>query len=259
MNYLAVGETWLFVSLSGLESTFYGVTKIYIRRLQKFRRVCESLNISLRNEDDVMVRMRGSFCWKIYNEEFDGPAPIVSSPLRSTACVSDSDRITSIKLEPTLDELRSSYERYLFMTKNLELKLIEEIVESPRRDDKVPFGSENNDYTTESTHSQYLNPTEALQQNSNNSRTSIRLKIGSVKDSQDTKRSTRVRQILRVVDFISKKYQNSNHLLSILCPLCTKPVRCFNISPYRELKNITKQKDTLSRDERSWSWMRLQV
>lgn len=256
MNYLAVGETWLFVSLSGLESTFYGVTKIHIRRLQKFRRVCESLNISLRNEDDVMVRIRGSFCWKIYNEEFDGPAPISSSPQRSTASVSDSHRITSIKLEPTLNELRSYYERYLFMTKNIELKLIEENVESPRRDNKVASGSDNSVYTTESTHTKYSKPTEAQQQNSNNSRAAIRLQIGSTTDSQDAKRSTRVRQILRVIDFISKKYPNSNHL-RLLCPLCTNPVKCLNKSPSREVKNIPYQKDSLSRDPQSWASMGL--
>jgi len=62
MNYLAVGETWLFVSLTGLESTFYGATKINVRSLQNFRRVNESLDISLHNEDDVMVRIQGSFC-----------------------------------------------------------------------------------------------------------------------------------------------------------------------------------------------------
>jgi len=253
MNYLAVGETWLFVSLSGLQSTFYGVTKIHISRLQKFRRVCESLNISLHNEDDVMVRMRGSFCWKIYNEEFDGPAPISSSPPRSIASVSDSDRITSIKLEPTLNELRSYYESYLFRSKSLELKLIEKNVEAPMRDNKVASGSDNIGYKTESTHTQYFKPSEVQQQNSNNSQTQISLQIGSTEDSQDTKRSMRVRQIVRVIDLISKKYQNSNHLLSILCPLCTKPVKCFNKSPSREVKNIPYEKDTLSRDLRSWS------
>jgi len=256
MNYLAVDETWLFVSLTGLTSTFYGVTKINIRRLQKFRRVSESLNISLRNEDDVSVTIRGSFCWKIYNEEFDGPAPINSSPPRSYASLSDSDRITSIKLEPTLNELRSFYESYLFMEKNvekkLELKLLEKNLDSPRREDKVESGFHYSGYTTESSHTQYKKPIETQQESSSNSRIAIRSQTGSRKDS-DTKKTVRVRQILKIMDFVSKNYPDSNNLLSLLCPLCSKPVECVNKFSSRELKNIHYQEDALSRDKQSQS------
>jgi len=254
MDYLAVGETWLFVSLSGMASTFYGVTKIHIRRLQKFRRVNETLNIICRNEDDVMVRIRGSFCWKIYNEEFDGPAPISSSPPRSAAIVSGCDRLSSIKLAPTLNELRSYYENYLFMAKNHELKLIDENPELSRTDDEVESGFENSGSTTESNNRQYLKPIGTPQSISSNSRTAMRLQIGtSRKDSPDALKMTRARQILRIMDSISNKYPNSNDQVSLLCPLCTKPVLCLNKSPSREVKNIPYQKDTLSRDQSSWS------
>jgi len=254
MDYLAVGETWLFVSLTGMASTFYGVTKIQIRRLQKFRRVNESLNIICRNEDDVMVRIRGSFCWKIYNEEFDGPAPISSSPPRSVAIVSGCDRLSSIKLEPTLNELRSYYENYLFMAKSHELKLIDENPEPPRGDDEVESGFKKSGYTTESNNTQYLRPLSTQQRISSSSRTAMRLQIGtSRKDSPDALKMTRVRQILRIMDFVSNKYPNSNDQISLLCPLCTKPVLCLNKSPSREVKNIPYQKDPLSRDKRSWS------
>jgi len=254
MNYLAVGETWLFVSLSGLTSTFYGATKINIRRLQKFRRVSESLNISLRNEDDVTVTIRGSFCWKIYNEEFDGPAPINSSPPRSYASVSDSDRITPIKLEPTLNELRSFYESYLFMEKKLEkkleLKLIEENIDSPRKEVKVESRFHYSGYTTESNHTQYIKPIETQQ--GSLTRTAIRSQTGSRKDS-DMKKTTRVRQILKIMDFVSKNYRDSNNLLTLLCPLCSKPVKCLNKFSLREIKKIQYQEDPLSRDQQSQS------
>jgi len=253
MNYLAVGETWLFVSLSGLTSTFYGVTKINIRRLQKFRRVIETLNIYLRNEDGVTIRLRGSLCWKIYNEEFDGPAPISSSPPRSYASISDSDRTSdrrmSIKLEPTLNELRSFYESYLFMEKDLELKLLEETLDSPRTADKMESRFHYSGYTTESNHTQYIKPLESPR----NSLTAITPQADSRKDYQDAKKTTRVREILKIMDFVSKKHHNSNHLLSLLCPLCSKPVNCLNKSPSREVKNIPYQKDTLSCDQRSRS------
>jgi len=251
MNYLAVGETWLFVSLSGMASTFYGVAKIQIRRLHKFRRVCESLNIVCSNEDEVMVRIRGSFCWKIYNEEFDGPAPISSSPPQSAAIVSGSDRLTSIELEPTLNELRSYYENYLFMAKNVELKLIEDNPKSQSGNDELDSGFEYSGCTTESNHREFLQPVNTPQQVSGNLRTAMRLQIG--KDSQDAKTTTRVKQILRIMDCISNKYPKSNDQISLLCPLCTKPVLCLNKSPSREVKNIPFQKEPLSRDKRSWS------
>jgi len=251
MDYLAVGETWLFVSLSGMSSTFYGLTKVMIRRLQKFRRVNESLNIICRNEDDVMVRIRGSFCWKIYNEEFDGPAPISSSPPQSAAIVSGSDRLTSIELEPTLNELRSYYENYLFMAKNVELKLIEDNPKSQSGNDELDSGFEYSGCTTESNHREFLQPVNTPQQVSGNLRTAMRLQIG--KDSQDAKTTTRVKQILRIMDCISNKYPKSNDQISLLCPLCTKPVLCLNKSPSREVKNIPFQKEPLSRDKRSWS------
>jgi len=180
-----------------------------------------------------MVRIRGSFCWKIYNEEFDGPAPISSSPPQSTASISDSDRITSSRLEQTINEQRSFYERYLFMEKNLELKLLEENLNSPRRDDKVESGSHYSGYTTESNHTQYIKPIETQQESPNNPRTAIRSQTDSRKDSQDFKKTTRVKQILRIMDCVSKKYPNSNDLLSLLCPLCSKPVKCLNKSSSR--------------------------
>jgi len=255
MDYLAVGETWLFVSLSGMASTFYGVTKIHIRRLQKFRRVNETLNILCRNEDDVMVRIRGSFCWKIYNEEFDGPAPISSSPPRSAVIVSGCDRLSSIKLTPTLNELRSYYENYLFMGKNHELKLIEDNPEPSRTDHEVESGFESSGSTTttESNSRQYLKPISTQQSIPSKSRTAMRLQIGtSRKDPPNALKMTRVRQILRIMDSVSYKYPDSSNQVSLLCPLCTKPVLCLNKSPSREVKNIPYQKDTLSRDQ-SWS------
>jgi len=255
MDYLAVGETWLFVSLSGMASTFYGVTKIHIRRLQKFRRVNETLNIVCRNEDDDMVRIRGSFCWKIYNEEFDGPAPISSSPPRSAAIVSGCDRLSSIKLAPTLNELRSYYENYLFMGKNHELKLIEDNPEPSRTDHEVESGFESSGSTTttESNSRQYLKPISTQQSIPSKSRTAMRLQIGtSRKDPPNALKMTRVRQILRIMDSVSYKYPDSSNQVSLLCPLCTKPVLCLNKSPSREVKNIPYQKDTLSRDQ-SWS------
>jgi len=87
MNFLAVGDTCLFVSLSGLGSTFYGITRINIRRLQHFRSVNESLNITCRNEDDIKVKIEGSFCWEIYNEEFEELAHVNNSSQQSAALV----------------------------------------------------------------------------------------------------------------------------------------------------------------------------
>jgi len=251
MDYLAVGETWLFVSLSGMESTFYGLTKVMIRRLQKFRRVNEALNITCHNEDDVSVRIRGSFCWKIYNEEFDGPAPIGSSSPRSVAIVSGGNRLNCIKLEPTLNKLRSYYENYLFMAKNHELKLTEDNTHTPKRNGKLDSGFEYSGYKTESNRVRYLPPISTQQQFSSNSRTAMSVPIG--KDSQDVKKTTRTKQILSIMDSVSSKYPNSNDQISLLCPLCIKPVLCLNKSPSRDVKNIPFKKDPLSRDQSSWS------
>jgi len=231
MNYLAAGETWLFVSLSGMASTFYGVAKIQIRRLNKFRRVCESLNIICSNEDEVMVRIRGSFCWKICNEEFGGSAPISSSPPQSAAIVTGSDRLSSVELEPTLNKLRSYYENNLSIAKNLELKLIEENLEPPKRDEELDSCFEYSGYTSESNHSEFLQPVYTSQQVPGNSCTSMRLQTGtSREDSQAAKKTTGVKQILRIIDYISNKYPNSNEQISLLCPLCTNPVLCLNKS-----------------------------
>lgn len=225
-----------------------------IRRLQKFRRVNESLNIICHNEDDVMVRIRGSFCWKIYNEEFDGPAPIGSSSPRSAAIVSGGNRLNSIKVEPTMNELRSFYENYLFMAKNHELKLTEDSPHSSRRNDKLNSGGDCSGYKTESNHIRYLPPISTRHQISSNSRTAMSTPIGSSgKDSQDSRKITRTRQILRIMDSVSSEYPNSNDQISLLCPLCIKPVLCLNKSPSREVKNIPYKKDPLSRDTSSWS------
>jgi len=254
MDYLAVGETWLFVSLSGMESTFYGLTKVMIRRLQKFRRVNESLNIVCHNEDDVMVRIRGSFCWKIYNEEFDGPAPIGSSSPRSVAIVSGGNRLNCIRLEPTLNKLRSYYENYLFMAKNHEVQLIKDSPHPPKRNNKLDSGFAYSGYKRESNHVRYLPPISTQQQFSSNSRKATSAPIGnSEKDYQDVRNTARTRQILRIIDFVSSEYPNSNDQISLLCPICIKPVLCLNKSPSREVKNIPIKKDPLSRDQSSWS------
>jgi len=235
MNYLAVGETWLLVSLSGMGSTFYGVAKIQIRRLHKFGRLCESLNIICTNEDEVRVRISGSFCWKIYNEEFDGLAPISSSPPQSAAIVSGSDRLISIELSPTLSELRSYYEKYLFTAKNLELKLIEKNPETLTEDDGSDSEFEYSGCTTEYNKREFLQAANSLQQVSGNSRTAMRLQIGTSRaDSHDAKKNTGVKQLLRIIDYISNKYPNSNDQISLFCPLCTKPVLCLNKSAPRK-------------------------
>jgi len=254
MDYLAVGETWLFVSLSGMASTFYGAAKIQVRRLQKFRRVCESLNIICSNEDEVMIKIIGSFCWKIYNEEFDGPAPISSSPPRSTAIIFGSDRLSSIELKATLNELRSYYENYLFIAKNLELKLIEENTKPPGGDDESESGFEYSGYTTDSNNRNILQPINTQQQAPSSSRTAMSLQIEtSRKDSEDAKKRIRIKQILRIMEDVSNKYPKCNDQISLLCPLCTKPVMCLNKSPSREVNNILSQKDPLSRYKKAWS------
>jgi len=143
----------------------------------------------------------------------------------------------SIKSEPTLNELRSLYESYLFMEKvvekNLELKLLDKNLDSPRKDDKVESGFHYSGYTTESNYTQYIKPIETQQESSINSLTAKRSQTGPTKDTQDIKKTTRVRQIFRIMDFVSKKYPDSNDLLTLLCPLCSKPVKCLNKSPPR--------------------------
>jgi len=101
-----------------------GITRICIRRPQKFRRVSELLDITCRNGDDVKVDIQGSFCWKIYNEEFEGPAPIINSSQKAAALVSESNQQGSAKVNRTLRELRSYYETFLFTAKNYELKIM---------------------------------------------------------------------------------------------------------------------------------------
>jgi len=153
-----------------------------------------------------------------------------------------------------MNELRSFYENYLFMAKNHELKLTEDSPPSSRRNDKLDSGCECSGYKTESTHIRYLPPISTQQQVSSNSRTAMSTHIGnSGKDSQDARKITRTRQILRIMDSVSREYPNSNEQISLLCPLCIKPVLCLNKSPSREVKNIPYKKDPLSRDRSSWS------
>jgi len=112
------------------------------------------------------------------------------------------------------------------MEKKLKLKLSEENLHSPRGDDKVESGFHYSGYTKES-NTQYIKPIETQQECSINSLKAIGSQTGSRKDSQDIKKTTRVRQICRIMDFVSKKYPDANNLLSLLCPLCSKPVKCL--------------------------------
>jgi len=117
------------------------------------------------------------------------------------------------------------------LEKNLQLKLLEENIDSPRRNYEVESGYRGR--TTVSNHTQYIKPIETQLESSNNSHITTRSQTGFRKDSQDVEKTTRVRQILRIMDLVSKEYPNSNDRLSLACPLCSNPVKCLNKSHSR--------------------------
>jgi len=242
MDFLAVGDTCLFVLLSGMGSTFYGIAKISIRRLQKFRRVNESLDITCRNEDDVKVRIQGSFCWKIYNEEFEGPTPIISSSQRSEAQVCEHDRLGPTKMNPTLKQLRAYYENFLFTVKNHELKTMEESYESSGGEVNVESGGECSGQSS----SNYMRP--GNKKILNDSRTAMTMQLGiSRKSFTDDDRVKRTRQFIKLID-LSSKITVPDELVRLLCPFCTKPVLCLNSSLSREVRKVATDKPLASTD-----------
>jgi len=217
-------------------STFYGIAKINIRRLQKFRRVCEWLDITCRNEDDVKVRIQGSFCWKIYNEEFDGPGRISRSSQRSEALVSEDDRMGPIKVNRTLKELRSYYENFLFTAKNHEMKIMKENYENSRVEVDVVSGG------AQSSRKQYMLTSKQKRDS--------RMPLGiSRKSLTVDERVKRAREFIKILD-LSSIITVPGELIRLLCPICIKPVLCLNSS--REVSKLAPGKPVVS-TESSWS------
>jgi len=248
MDFLAIGDTCLFVSLSGLGSTFYGMTRINIRRLQKFRRVNDSLNITCRNEDDIKVKIEGSFCWKIYNEEFEGLAPISISQ-KSAALVCESKQLSVVKLNRTLRELHSHYETFLFIVKNHELKIMEDTYEPHRGKVNVESGGKCNG---QSSSNRYMN-LDQQQQIRSDSRTAMALQIGTfTKGSPDDNRVKKARQLIKIIDLASK-ITKTDELIRLLCPFCSKPVLCSSSCPSSELLKTALGEPDVPRNPSSWS------
>jgi len=224
MDFLAVGDTCLFVSLSGLGSTFYGITRINIRRLQQFRIVNELLNVTCRNEDDIKVKIEGSFCWKIYNTEFEGLAPVSNPSQKSATLACESSQLSVVKLNPTLTELRSRYETFLFTAKNHELKILEENYEPQGGEVNVESGGK---CDKQSSSDQYIYLSKQ-QQILSDSRTAMALQIGSsTKGSPDDNSVKKARQLIKIIDLASKIIK-VDELIRLLCPFCSKPVLCCN-------------------------------
>jgi len=119
------------------------------------------------------------------------------------------------------------------LEKNLQLKLLEENIDSPRSNYEVESGYHSRGRTTESNHTQYIKPIETQLESSNNSHITTISQTGFRKDSQDIEKTTRVRQILRIMDLVAKEYPNSNDRLCLACPLCSNPVKCLNKSHSR--------------------------
>jgi len=227
MDFLAVGDTCLNVSLSGLGSTFYGITRINITQLQQFRFVNESLNITCRNEDDINVKIEGSFCWKIHNEEFEELAPDSNSSQKSAALECASERLSVSKLGPTLTELRLRYETFLFTSKDYELKIMEENYEPQRVEVNVESLEECDEQVSSG---RYVFPSKQLDLVSD-SRTAMALLIGSSKKvSPDDNIVKKARQLIRIID-IASKITKTDELIRLLCPFCSKPVLCSNYCP----------------------------
>jgi len=248
MDFLAIDYTYLFVLLSGMGSTFYGVAKISIRCLQKFRRVCESLDVTCRNEDDVKVRIQGSFCWKIYNDEFNEPSRRSSSSQGSDALVSEDGRLGPTKVNQTLKELRSHYENFLFTAKNHEIKIMEENYENSRDEVHVESGGK---CSGPSSSQQYM-PTSKQNQILRDSKTAMKLPLGiSSKSLTLDERVKRARQFIKIIDISSIKTV-PGELIRLLCPICIKPILCLNSSHSMEVSKLAPVKPTVS-IESSWS------